>query len=325
MPETIRWGILGTGNIARKFAQGLKDTPDAELTAVGSRSAEKARAFADEFGGARAHGSYEALAGDDAVDAVYVATPHVLHYDNSVLCLRAGKAVLCEKPLTINAAQARALAEVARAEGRFLMEAMWTRFLPTLVETRRLLAEGAIGEVRMVMADFAFRTAFNPEHRLLNPALGGGGLLDVGVYTVAMAHMVFGVPSQISGLAELGSTGVDEQAAMVLGFPGGGLALLACGVRTNTPQDARILGTDGSIYLPAFWHGRKIVLSRNGKSEEIEPPFVGNGYNYEAIEVGRCLREGLTESPVMTLDESIAIMDTLDALRAQWGLRYPGE
>ena len=326
MDRTIRWGILGTGSIAKKFADGLKVVEGAELAAVGSRSQATADAFGDRYDVPRRHGSYEALAADEEVDAVYVATPHSLHKDNSLLCLSAGKAVLCEKPFAINAAEAGQMVAMARQRKLLLMEAMWSRFLPALVKLRELLAAGAIGEVRMLTADFGFRAGWNPEARLLNPALGGGGLLDVGVYTVSLASMVFGRPTRIVSMAHLGTTGVDEQAGMIFGYDGGALALLWTAVRTTTPQEAAILGTDGRIRLHnPWWRGQKLTLSAGGKEEVFDLPFRGNGYNYEAEEIGRCLREGRTESGVMGLDESVAVLKTMDEVRAQWGLSYPME
>jgi len=328
MAEKIRWGILGCGSIARKFAEGLSAVGDAELAAVGSRTQAKAQAFADEFGAARAHGNYEALAADGEIDAVYVATPHALHKDNTILCLEADKAVLCEKPFTINAAEAQEVMGVARARNLFLMEAMWVRFLPYIVKLRKLLAEGAIGEARMIAADFGFRANVNPESRLFDPALGGGALLDVGVYTVSLASMIFGdEPNDVATLTELGETGVDEQSAFVLKYPGGRLASLYTAVRTLTPMEATIMGTDGFIRLhTAWWRGSKMTVHVQGQDEQlIDLPPEGNGYNYEAEEVGRCLRANRTESEIMPLDETLAVMRTLDRIRAEWGLTYPME
>ena len=327
MSEKIRWGILGTGNIARKFAIGLQALDDAALLAVGSRSAESADRFADQFGAPRRHASYAALAADPEVDAIYVATPHSLHKENSLLCLEAGKPVLVEKPFTINAQEARELIDTARSRGVFLMEAMWTRYIPLMVELRRLLAEGAIGEVRMVAADFGYRTRYDPASRAFDPALGGGGLLDVGVYPISLASMIFGNATRIASLAHLGETGVDEQSAFILGYGQGQLAVLYTAVRTTTPQEAEIMGTEGSIRIHApWWVPKAMTLARPGREpERMEVPFIGNGYNYEAAEVHRCLRAGLLESEVMPLDESLAIMETMDRIRDQWGLRYPME
>lgn len=328
MSGKTRWGILGTGNIARTFATGLAAVHGAELAAVGSRTQETADVFGEKFGIPRCHGSYEALVADADIDVIYVSTPHHMHKPNTVMALGAGKAVLCEKPFCINAREAEEVISYARSHNVFLMEAMWTRFLPVMVEVRRLLTDGAIGDIRMVTADFGFRAGFNAEARLFNPAYGGGGLLDVGVYVLSLASMIFGGPPvQMAGLADIGQTGVDEQAAFVFGYDGGGLASLTCAVRTSTPQEATIIGTEGRIHLPSpFWNAKTAVLTVSGKEPiAIEPPRTGNGYNYEADEVQHCLLEGLTESAIMPLDETVTILRTMDALRARWGVRYPGE
>ena len=321
----IRWGILGTGNIANKMADALKSLNEAELVAVGSRTQQKADAFGDRHGVPRRHGSYQALANDPEVDIVYVCTPHTLHAENSLLCLDGGKAVLCEKPFTVNAAQARAVASRAREKGLFVMEAMWTRFLPAIRRCREIVRSGGIGEVRMLQADFGFRAGWDPQGRLLNPELGGGGLLDVGVYTVSLAHLLLGTPARIESLAHIGETGVDEQSALLLGYPGGEIAILSSAVRTNTPHVAYVMGTEGMIRIPSFWCARELTLLAGGREERIEAGFSGNGFEFQAMEAMRCLREGLPESDTMPLDESIAIMETMDRARAQWGLRYPCE
>ena len=326
--DRIRWGILGLGSIARKFAEGLQALPDAALVAVGSRSKEKAETFGQEFGAARCYGSYVALADDPDVDVVYVATPHPMHAPDSILCLKAGKAVLCEKPFTVNRGEAEEVVAVAREEKRFLMEAMWTRFLPIVVQTRQWIKEGRIGEPRMVQADFGFRTSVAEEGRLFNPRFAGGGLLDVGVYPISFAAMVFGEsPSRIASLADIGETKVDEQAAMVLGYSGGRLAVLSSAIRTETPQEALIMGTEGMIRIHSpFWGGSRATLTVNGKAPEaVERLFEGNGYNCEAAAVGECLRAGQLENDVMPLDESLSILETMDRIRAQWGLKYTME
>jgi dihydrodiol dehydrogenase / D-xylose 1-dehydrogenase (NADP) len=323
----LRWGILGTGRIAGVFAEGLRSIDDAALMAVGSRTDAAAQAFGQRFGAARWHGSYAALANDPDVDVIYVATPHTLHKENTLLCLAAGKPVLCEKPFAINAGEAAEMIAAARERGLFLMEAMWTRFLPHIVRLRELLAAGTIGAVRMLKADFCFRTDFNPRSRLFDPALGGGGLLDVGIYPVSLASMILGAPDRIVSLADLGATGVDEQAALILGYPAGQLAVLTAATRTATPHEALICGTAGWVRLQhQWWAPSRMTLMLAGQPEQlIDSPAVGNGYNYEAIEVGRCLHAGQLESDVVPLDETLAIMRTLDEVRAQWGLRYPSE
>lgn len=325
MTDTLRWGILATGSIAHKFATGIGALDDAEIVAVGSRSREGADKFADEFDIPNRHDSYEALAADPDVDAIYIATPHSLHKENMLTCLDAGKAVLCEKPFTINAREAKEAIDFARERGIFLMEAMWTRYIPLMVEVRRMVADGMIGDLRMITGDFGYRAGFNAERRTFNPALGGGALLDVGIYPLSLASMLLGKPERIASMAELGETGVDEQSAMILGYEGGQLAVLHSAVRTSTPHDAVIMGTDGWIRIqPPFWIPTTMMLKLGGKDpEEIVIPFEGNGYNYEADEVHRCLNEGKLESDIMPLDETLALMETMDQLRAQWGMVYP--
>ncbi len=327
MSDAIRWGILSTGAIAKKFADGLKSAQGAELVAVGSRTQAAADTFGEAFSVPHRHGSYADLANDPDVDAIYIGTPHSAHKDSALLCLDAGKAVLCEKPFAINASETRAMIVRAREKKLFLMEAMWTRFIPLIVRVRELLAEGVIGEPRMVSADFGFRAGVNPEGRLFNPHLGGGGLLDVGIYTLSFASMVFGRPAGVVSAAHLGETGVDEQAAMILRYDQGQLAVLSTAVRTTTPHEATIMGTGGRIRIHSrFWCPQKMTVSVDGKEDEvIEMPFTGNGYHFEAEETMQCLREGKTESAVMPLDETLELMETMDEIRGQWGLKYPME
>jgi predicted dehydrogenase len=327
MTQTIRWGILGPGAISRKFAKGLADLPDTELVAVGSRSLERAADFARDFGVRKQHPGYEALANDPEVDVVYIGTPHSFHKEHTLLCIAAGKAVLCEKPFAINFKEAEAMVAFARQQKLFLMEAMWTRFLPHVVKARELIAEGALGEVRMLQVDFGFRSEVNPKSRLFDPALGGGALLDVGIYPVSLAHMLFGKPAEISSFANLGSTGIDEEAAILFRHSEGQLSLLSTAVRLSTPHEALIVGTKGRLVMQASWWGpTSLVLHRQGhEPETLTPPCPINGYNYEALEVNACLREGRLESSIMPLTESLEIMQSLDSLRQQWGLRYPME
>lgn len=327
MERTIRWGILAPGNISRKFATGLSDLPGTELLAVASRSQSNADAFADQFSIPRRYDSYQALASDPDVDAVYIGSPHSFHKEHTLLCLHAGKAVLCEKPFAINVHEAQEMVRVAREKKLFLMEAMWTRYLPHMVKVREIVASGAIGEVRMLKADFGFRTEVNLEGRLFNPQLGGGGLLDVGIYPVSLAYMLFGAPTEIKTFANLGTTGVDEEAAMLFRHANGEMSLLSTAVRLDTPWEAFILGTKGRIQIHRpWWSPTNFTLFVSGKDPEyikVDCPL--NGYNYEALEVNQCLREGRLESSLMSLDESLEIMKTLDALRKEWGLQYPME
>ena len=327
MSQTVRWGIVSTGNIARRFAQAVQLSEVAELLAVGSREKHKAEQFGRQFGIPNCYGSYADLFGDSDVDVIYVATPHTFHKQNAIDALNAGKAVLCEKPLTVNASEARELIETAKKDKLFLMEAMWMRFLPSIVKLRELLARRVIGQPRVLTAELGFRCEWKPDSRVLNPELAGGALLDLGVYVISLASMVFGQPSHIKGLAHIGSTGVDEQAGIVLSYDQGQLAQLTCAIRTGLPNEALILGTEGSIKLHrTWWAGGRITLSRTDKEDEIiDLPREENGFVYELREVAQCLRAGRTESSIMPLDESRSIMETMDELRRQWKFIYPFE
>jgi predicted dehydrogenase len=327
MTDKIRWGILSTGHIAQKFARGLAALPHADLIAVGSRAQKTADVFGSAFDIPHRHPSYEALAEDPDVDVIYVATPHTLHHENTLLCLNAGKAVLCEKPFAINAQEAEAMITLAREKGLFLMEAMWSRFLPLLVKVRQLVNDGVLGEVRMLNADFGFRASVEPQGRLFDPELGGGALLDVGVYPISLASMLLGSPARVKSMAHLGEADVDEQNAILLGYEKGQLAMLWSAVRTTTHHEASIFGTEARLRMHApWWRGEALTLSRQGQEDEgMALPFEANGYNYEAAEVMTCLREGKLESDVMPLDETWEIMKTLDTIREQWGLTYPTE
>jgi predicted dehydrogenase len=324
--DTIRWGILGPGNIANAFATGLRSAPGARLVAVGSRTKEHGDAFADKFDIPRRHVGYEALAADPEVDIIYVATPHSMHRDATRLCLSHGKAVLCEKPFTINAGEAQEVIDLARTKGLFLMEAMWTRFFPLMARLRQIIADGVIGKAMLLQADFGFRAEFDPRSRLFDPGLGGGALLDVGVYPVSLASMLFGVPARCLGMTCLGQSGVDELSAMLLAYEGERMAVLATAVRANTAQEAMVTGSGGRIRVHSqWWKPSTMTLSAGGRDDVIEVPYEGNGFNYEALEAMHCLREGRTESDVLPLDETLEVVRTMDTLRAQWGLKYPGE
>jgi predicted dehydrogenase len=322
-----RWGIIGAGSIAARFADALSGLPDAETLAVGSRSMGSADAFAEAHGFTRTYGSYAELAADPDVDAVYVATPHPFHAENVELCLEAGKAVLCEKPFAVNAGEARRVVGLARERDLFLMEGMWTRFFPVMGRLRRLLADGTIGEPRMLTVDFGFRAPLDPASRLFDPRLGGGAMLDVGVYCVSFASMVLGPPTRATGFAHIGETGVDEQLSVALEHKNGRLSAITAGTRTATPQEATVMGTEGRVRVHSpWWMPERMTVSRtDGEDEVVREPIGPNGFAYEAAEVMRCLREGKKESGVMPLDETISVLETMDGLRAAWGLRYPGE
>ena len=326
MLKKIRWGIIGTGRIASEFATGLKNVTDAELVAVGSRTKESAQEFAQTFNIPNIHKGYENVANDADVDVVYIATPHNSHKENTMLCLENGKAVLCEKPFTINAREAEEVISFARNKNIFLMEAMWTRYIPAIIKLRELLNEGVIGNVQMMLAGGAFIPEFDPEFYLFNHELGGGVLLDAGVYLVSMASMIFGVPEKILATGQIGKTGVDEHEAIILEHGNGAIANLYVSLRAKSSPDLTLMGDKGKIYAhaPIFCPG-KLTITRDGEEEILDLPFAGNGYQFEAMEVGRCLREGKTESTAMPLDETLQIMRTMDNIRHQFGLKYANE
>ena len=322
--QKVRWGIVGPGWIAAQFAKDLPLVAGAELAAVGSRSLQTAAAFAERYGFARAHGSYAELAADPDVDVVYVATPHALHLDAALLCIEAGKAVLVEKPITLDLASAARLVQAAHANDVFLMEAMWMRLNPAVRRVAELIEEGAIGWVSAIHADFGLQGPFEPEHRLRNPKLGGGALLDLGVYPINLAHLIMGNPSSVQSWAHLTPEGVDENTGVLLGWQPGAVAALTCSINGESRNAASITGTDGRIDLPpGFFVPREFTLTRAGQAPETyQFPFDGNGYQFEAAEVQRCLLAGELESPLVPHATTLEIMGLLDTIRDQIGVAY---
>ena len=314
MPAPLRWGIISTGTIAHTFASDLQLIDEGTVVAVGSRSITSANQFADEFSIPHRHASYEALVADPDVDVVYVATPHPWHYDNAMLALDHAKAVLVEKSFTMTAAQARDLVRVARAKRLFLMEAMWTRFLPHVVAIREVLHRGELGEIVAVMADHGQWFEPDPRSRLFAPELGGSALLDLGVYPVSFASMILGTPNRVTALVDATVTGVDGQASILLGYESGAHAILTCTSSARSGTRASIVGRDarieieGDFYAPTSFS----VISRDGATSRQEFSSSGRGLHYQAIEVARCIGTGQTESPVMPLDETVAIIETME-------------
>ncbi|MEU4397958.1 Gfo/Idh/MocA family protein [Micromonospora orduensis] len=319
-----RWGILATGHIASRFAEDLRLVPDAELVAVGSRAVDSAQRFADKHGAKRAYGSWVELAADPEVDVIYVATPHAAHHEAAMTCLTAGRAVLLEKPFTLDLATSTELVDTARAAGVFLMEAMWMRLNPLIQRMVELIGEGAIGTVSGVRADFGVAGPFPPEHRMRNPVLGGGALLDLGIYPISLAHLLLGAPQHVRSWAQLGPEGTDENTGILFGYDTGALATLSCGMVGASELSASITGTTGRIDLPEpFFRPGSLTLHRAGaEPETIVAEETGNGYQYEAIEVQRCLAAGLTESPVVPHTTTLEVMALLDTIREQIGVRY---
>lgn len=323
----LKWGIIGTGMISNKFVADLGHTSNGIAYAVGSRNQESADEFAGKYNIPKAYDSYDKLLQDPDVDVIYVGTPHPLHKINVIDALNAGKHVLCEKPFTMNAAELEEMIAVAREKKLFLMEAMWTRFLPPIRRVREWIRDGKIGEVRLVKAEFGFRMGWDPEHRLLNPELGGGALLDAGIYPVSFASMIFGAnPENIYSTASIGETGVDEQFSILLAYEGGRSATLNGAIRVDLPNEAYIHGTEGYIHIPQFLFSREASLHVSDQEvEKFEDDRPSEGYAFEAEEVGRLIQAGELESEVISLEESLDIMRLLDQVRGQWGLKYSFE
>ncbi|MBW7457968.1 Gfo/Idh/MocA family protein [Paenibacillus sepulcri] len=325
--RVIQWGIMGPGGISGTFASEVAHAPDAKIAAVAGRNLEKTEAFAAKFGIPQVYSSFEELANDPAVDIIYVGTLHTVHKENVMTCLRAGKPVLCEKPFTMNAAEAREIADYAKEQGVFVMEAMWTRYLPVIKKVREWLASGAIGEVKLLKAEFGFDAGWNPEGRLLDKNKGGGTLLDAGIYPISFASMVFGSqPTKILSSAFIGETGVDEQYSLIFDYNGAATASLHGAIRLWMNNDAWIYGTKGKIHIPEFLSARKATLYVNGQEEEtVTDDRTITGHMFQALEAMECVREGRTESSIMPVSETVQLMETMDAVRAQWNLTYAGE
>ena len=327
MQRPYHWGIIGLGKIAAKFAEDLQRVKGAQLYAVASRSEERATEFAKRWNAPQTYGSYEALAAAPNIDVVYIATPHVGHAAATLLCLRSGKAVLCEKPFAMDSAEVAEMVSTARETKVFLMEAIWTRILPATLQLLEWIESGKLGRVQSLTADFGFRANPDPKRRLYNKALGGGALLDIGIYPVFLAQLLFGSPVTIEGLARMGATGVDLEDNLLLRFANDQHARLHATLAHHTPSDAWIYGTEGRVHLKGRWHESKAVTLYPNEGDPVRVELAadfkgGRGYNLEAEHVMDCLQRGLTESPALPLDFSVQLMQTLDRIRAEIGLVY---
>jgi len=327
MSHTYNWAVLGCGKIAGKFAADLKTLPNATLYAAASRSLDTARDFAARAGFQKAYGSYEELVADPAVDIVYVATPHSHHHDHTLLCLRHRKAVLCEKAFAINSREVAEMIAAARASDTFLMEAFWTRFQPSFQKVLDLVSSGELGSLKLVRADFAFKGAFDPEKRLYNVALGGGSLLDIGIYPVFAALMTLGKPDTIKTLASFSATGAEESIVMSFGYPGGRMASLASSIAADSPTQAEFWFEGGYARLNRQFNNATSLTLGKSKAEETTinfPRGTGTGYELEAAHVMECLDAGRKESPLLPLSFSADLMEVLDRVRRDAGIVFPG-
>jgi predicted dehydrogenase len=324
--KTYNWGILGTGFIARKMADALPLVPHSKLYAIGSRNPDTAREFARKYEVEKAYGSYEELVSDPWVDIVYIATPHNLHYENTIMCLSHGKHVLCEKPFAVNSREVRGMIEKAKETDRFLMEALWTRFLPNLIKVKEMVDEGRIGRIKLLKADFGINIPYDPGHRLYNKQLIGGSLLDLGIYPLFLSLLMLGKPKTISAMAGIGNTGVDYNCSFSLGYEAPAMAVMYSSAITQTEITASIYGEKGTIVFDPWWFTPvpAKLITPEGKIIPVKEKSIGNGYNYEAAELIRCLEKGKIQSDLMSWEDSILLIDTLDAIRKEIGLVYEG-
>ncbi|MRH99746.1 gfo/Idh/MocA family oxidoreductase [Kriegella sp. EG-1] len=326
MGNIIRWGIAGPGKIAHKFAQDLKKVSGGKLTAVGSRSLDRAKSFALEYGAAHAYDSYEALFKSDEIDVVYIATLHISHVELSLLAIKNRKHVLCEKPASINKTELLEVVNAAKEQGVFYMEALWSRFNPAIKKVKELVDAKEIGTVNYLKADFAFYGLDRAEDgRLLNANLAGGSLLDIGIYPIFLSYLILGKPNEILARSKFHTTGVEIQTAMIFDYENA-QAILYSGNSTNAECKAEIAGSKGSLFLPGRWHeAQGYQLEHNDNVIETALPTIGNGYTYEIEEVHQCLNSGKIESELWSHQNSIDLMELLDIVRAKAGITFPFE
>jgi predicted dehydrogenase len=329
MREKIRWGILGCGNIANKFASDLTLVEDAELVAVASRDDQKAIEFTSKHPAKFAFGSYEDLVSCPEVDVIYIATPHGFHHEHAMLCIKHKKSVLCEKAFALNVFQAKEMIQAARSGGVFIMEAFWTKFLPQYQKVAAIIKEGQIGEIKLIQADFGFKAPLPLSQRLYEPLLGGGALLDIGIYPVFLAISLLGRPIEVCAAIKPFPSGVDQQIVAVLKFASGAVANISATFEAVSPVEGTIVGTDGYLKMTNRFHNAtaNVELIKNAQVVDIGEMHreSGYGYQFEARHVGECLKKGLIESTVMSHDDTLLLMETLDRIRATCGIRYPAD
>ena len=323
----LHWGILATGGIAHAFTSDLR-TAGLDVAAVGSRRVESAREFAAKYDIPHAHGSYEELVSDPTVDIVYIATPHPGHVDNALLALDHGKHVLVEKPFTLNETEAAIIRDRAAEKGLLAMEAMWTRYLPHMVRIREIIAAGTLGELRVVSADHTQKISTDPTHRLNALELGGGALLDLGIYPISFAVDVLGLPESVSAVARLSDAGSDAEVATVFVHRDGALSTTVSSSRAAGANTAQIIGTEARIEIDRVWYtptSFRVVTPDGDVIEEFTTSIEGRGMQYQAEAAERFVAAGATSSDVLPIDETVAIMGVLDEVRRQIGVVYPGE
>ncbi|GAB2763649.1 Gfo/Idh/MocA family protein [Salinimicrobium soli] len=323
MKRKINWGILGLGKIANKFASDLQLSPNAVLYSVASRNEKKAKSFSEKYNSVKFYTSYEELADDPQIDVIYVATPHSFHFEHTMMCLKKGKGVLCEKPMGLNFPEVEMMSREARSRNLFLMEGMWTRFIPATNKLLEILENKEIGDVLFMRADFGFKGNTDPEGRLYNKELGGGSLMDLGIYPIYLSILALGIPLEIKSTARMTTTGVDAYCSMLLNYENDAKAILETTIEADTPTEAYIYGSNGSLKLHrSFHHSEKITVSRDGHQEVFNLEYNGNGFIYEIEEVNECLRNGKIESSKLPLNTSHEIIKIIDRIKEDIGLKY---
>jgi predicted dehydrogenase len=326
MEEKTKWGIIGLGGIAHKFANDLNLVASAEITAVASRDIKKAVEFSKQFGSKHAFGSYDELFRCEEVDVIYIATPHTSHYEWSIEAMKRGKHVLCEKPMGMNVAEVTKMITVANENNVFLMEGLWSRFNPTVQKVKSLVDDGSIGELHYLHADFAFYALNRPEEgRLLNPNLGGGSLLDIGIYPIFLSYLLLGKPERIQSSSKFYKTGVEIQTSMIFDYPQA-QAILYSGYNSGSKMEAEISGSNGTIFIDSQWHAAQgYSVKRDDELGRFELPKLGNGYTYEIEEVNSCLRSGKLQSDLWSHQNSMDLAQLLQDIRSQNKITFPFE
>ena len=319
------WGILGAGLIASRLAKAISQVKGAELYGIGSRNLEKSIKFAEEYGVVKAFGSYEELCECPGIDIIYIATPHSFHKEHTLLALKNGKHVLCEKPFALNVNDTEEMITSSKEKNLFLMEAMWSCLLPGMKKLKEMISGGAIGQVLYMEADFGFQAPYDPTARLFNPVLGGGALLDVGIYPLSLATYIFGQPESFKANARIGATGVDEVSTYNLKFENGVIANLSSSISVETSHSATFYGTEGTLHIPSDWWKMKKIVMTNGSKKEIDTSYEGSEYAFEVQEVIDCINKGLLESPSLPHSWTRNIMSLMDSIRAEIGIQYPEE
>ncbi|MFT5749405.1 MAG: putative dehydrogenase [Ancylomarina sp.] len=323
MHKKINWGIIGLGKIANKFAADLQLSNSSVLYAVASRNGEKAKIFSEKYNSNKIYESYEELADDPEIDVIYIATPHTFHFENTMMCLKKGKGVLCEKPMGINYREVETMIREAELRNLFLMEGIWTRFIPATEKLLEILYNKSIGDVLFIRADFGFKADSNRDGRIYNKKLGGGSLLDLGIYPIYLSLITLGIPIDIKAMARMTDTDVDGYCSMIFDYENGAKAILESTIEADTPTEANIYGSKGSLKLHSkFHHTDKITISQNGEKEVLDIKYKGNGYIYEIEEVNKCLLNREIESSKLPLKISTDIITLIDRIKGEIGLTY---